>query len=67
MRVHFGHLVAIHERRGRYEHIRVRDGARHGLVAAVEAARDAADHAALQRQHQLVWREQRILGEEAIL
>lgn len=51
MGVHFGHLVAIHERCGWYEHVCVRDGTGHGHVAAPEAARDAADHAALQRHH----------------
>lgn len=48
MGVHFGHLVAIHDGRGGYEDVCVRDGTGHGLVAAPKtSARDAADHAAL--------------------
>lgn len=37
MRVHFGHLVAVQERRGGHEHVRVRYGSGHGLVT-VKAA-----------------------------
>lgn len=37
MRVHFGHLVAVQERRGRHEHVRVRYGSGHGFVT-VKAA-----------------------------
>lgn len=66
MGVHFGHLVAIHERRGRHEDVCVRDGAGHGHVAAVKAPGDAGHHAALDR-HQFVGGQQRILGQEAVL
>lgn len=48
VRVHFGHLVAIHEGRGRDKHICVGDGSGHGLVAAIKPTGDAADHTALQ-------------------
>lgn len=33
MRVHFGHLVAVHDWRGGHEHVRVGYGSGHGPVA----------------------------------
>lgn len=37
MRMHFGHLVVVQERRGGHKHVRVRYGSGHGLVT-VKAA-----------------------------
>lgn len=62
--VHLGHLVAVHDRRGRHQHVGVGHGPRHGLLPEL-----VAPHCWRQQQRilgvQAVRRQQLLVGEVA--
>lgn len=57
VRMHLHHFVVpVHDRRGRHEHVRVRQRPRHGLLAEIGAP---------QGEH-FIRREQRVLGVQSV-